>query len=174
MANNNRFLAGKRREPVDGRRETCSQVQLGKSKRKIQILQHELRRGFIRREIEQQFRGFRIAGNRNAIVGRKVFQQRVGSADVILPQEVDRGAGFDEKENLRRFLDRGEAGERLLDPVIEYTEVLAAQPFNEVAAAIGDNHSDIDAVNADANCLIRLLLIFLSFGERTHAEHGRE
>ena len=93
---------------------------------------------------------------------------------MILPQEVDRGAGLDEEKNLCRFLDGGKTTDWLLDPVVEYTEVLAAQPFNEVAAAIGDNHSDIDAVNADANCLIRLLLIFLSFGERTHAEHGRE
>jgi len=41
-----------------------------------------------------------------------------------------------------------------------------------VAAVIGDNHSNIDAVNFHSNCLIRLLLIFLSFRERTYAEYG--
>jgi hypothetical protein len=69
------------------------------------------------------------------------------------------------------LLDGGKACERLLVPVIEYSEVLATQAFDEMTAVIGDNHADIDAVNAHVNGLIRLLLIFLGFGERMRAEH---
>src|ERR1700731_507061 len=41
-----------------------------------------------------------------------------------------------------------------------------------MTARIGDDHSDIYAVNADVNCLAWLLRIFLGIGERTRAEHG--
>src|SRR6266852_239373 len=94
--------------------------------------------------------------------------------EVVLPQEKNGGAGLDEKENLRRFLDRGKAGERLLDPVVEHAEVFAMQAFDEVAARVGDDHSDVDAVNANLNRLLRLMRIFLSTRERAHADHGGE
>src|SRR5260370_16751170 len=86
---------------------------------------------------------------------------------------MDRGARFYEKQNLRRFLDRGKARDRLLDPIVVHTEIFAPQPFHEVAAVVGDDHSDVHSVNLDLNRLIRLLLIFLSLGEKTHAEHHR-
>src|SRR5260370_22508184 len=89
-------------------------------------------------------------------------------------EEIDGRARFDEKKDLRRLLDGGKAGERLLDPVIEYPEVFAAQTCEEVTAVIGDNHPNVHAVNADANRLLRLLRIFLGTGERTHAERGGE
>jgi len=73
-----------------------------------------------------------------------------------------------------RWWRSGEAGEWLLDPVIKHTEVFATQAFHEMAARIGDDHSDVDAVNADLNRLLRLLRIFLGLGERTHAEHRGE
>jgi hypothetical protein len=93
---------------------------------------------------------------------------------VVIPKEMNGWTGFDEKQDLRRLLDRGEAGEWLLDPVIEYSEVFTAQAFDEVTAVIGDDYSDINAVNADVNRLLRLLLIFLGLGEKTHTEHGGE
>src|SRR5260370_39569047 len=89
-------------------------------------------------------------------------------------EKIDGWTGFNEQKNLRRFLDRGEAGEWLLDPVIEYPEVFATQPFHEMAARIGDNHSDIDAVNDNVNGLLRLFRIFLGIGERTHGKRGGE
>jgi hypothetical protein len=81
-------------------------------------------------------------------------------------------ARLDEKENLRRLFNRGEAGEWLFDPIIEYTEVFATQAFDKVAARIGHDHSDVDAIDADVNRLLRLLRTFLGLRERAHAEHG--
>src|SRR6267378_8506703 len=46
------------------------------------------------------------------------------------------------------------------------------QAFDEVTAVIGNDHSDIDAVNVDANRLMRLLRVFLGFNKRTHMQHG--
>jgi len=85
-------------------------------------------------------------------------------------QKIDGRAGFDQKKNLRRLLDRGEAGEWLFDLVIECMEVFAAQALHEMTLRISDNHSDVDAVNADVNRFLRLLRIFLGIGERTRPE----
>ena len=73
---------------------------------------------------------------------------------------------------LRRLLDGGEAGEWLLDPIIEDTEIFATKAFDEMTAMIGDNHSHVDAVNADSNGW--LLRVFLSLNKGTHARHGRQ
>src|ERR1700694_1503235 len=91
---------------------------------------------------------------------------------MVLPQKKTGGAGLDEKENLRWLLDGGKTGERLLDPVVEDPEIFATQAFDEVTARIGENHSDIYAVNADVNRLVRPLPIFLGIGEKTRVEHG--
>src|SRR6266852_4421548 len=94
--------------------------------------------------------------------------------EVVLPQEKNGGAGLDEKENLRRFLYRGKAGEWLLDPVIVHAEIFATQAFDEAPAVIGDDHPDVDAVNANLNRLLRLMRILLGTRERAHTEHGGE
>ena len=78
---------------------------------------------------------------------------------MVRPQEKNGWARLDEQENLRRLLDGGEAGEWLLDPIIEDTEIFATKAFDEVTAVIGDNHADVDAVNADSNgWLLRVFL----------------
>jgi hypothetical protein len=41
-----------------------------------------------------------------------------------------------------------------------------------MTARIRDNHSDVDAVNADVNRLLWLLRIFLGLDERAQAKHG--
>src|SRR6202521_5133640 len=43
-----------------------------------------------------------------------------------------------------------------------------------MTARIRDNHSDVDAVNADVNRLLWLLRIFLGLEERAQAEHDRK
>ena len=78
---------------------------------------------------------------------------------MVRPQEKNGWARLDEQQNLRRLLDGGEAGEWLLDPIIEDTEIFATKAFDELTAVIGDNHSDVDAVNADSNgWLLRVFL----------------
>ena len=94
--------------------------------------------------------------------------------EMIFPQEKHRGAGLDEKEYLRRLLDCCKPGEWLLSPVVEYVEVFAMQSFHEVAAVIGHDHSDVHAVHANVNRLLRLLWIFLRAGKRTPAKQGGE
>src|SRR5437879_8314354 len=91
---------------------------------------------------------------------------------MVRPQEKNGWARLDEQENLRRLLDGGEAGEWLLDPIIEDTEIFATKAFDEMTAMIGDNHSHVDAVNADSNGW--LLRVFLSLNKGTHARHGRQ
>src|SRR5437016_14075969 len=93
---------------------------------------------------------------------------------MVRPQEKNGWARLDEQQNLRRLLDGSEAGEWLLDPIIEDAEVFATQAFDKVTAAIGDNHPDIDAVNADSNRRLRRLPVFLGVGEKTRAEQGGE
>ena len=89
-------------------------------------------------------------------------------------QKINGGSRFDQEKNLRRFLNRGKIRERLLDPVVEHLKIFAPQALDEVAARIGHNHSDVDAVNAYANRLLRLFRIVLRLGESTYEEHGRE
>ncbi len=76
---------------------------------------------------------------------------------MVFPKKKNRGSRFDQQQNLRRFLDRREAGDRLLDSIIKNVKIFASQPFHEVPAMIGDDHSNADAVNAHANRLVLLL-----------------
>jgi hypothetical protein len=80
---------------------------------------------------------------------------------VILAEEEDRGARFDENEKLRGFFDGQEVGDGLLDVVVEDVEVFAAEAFDEVAGGVGDRDADVDAIDgySDGPCG------FLSLGD---------
>lgn len=66
-------------------------------------------------------------------------------------EKVDGGAGFDEKKDLGGFVNAEKIRNVLLDAIIEDVEVFAAEACDELAARVGDEDADVDAVNADAN-----------------------
>ena len=70
---------------------------------------------------------------------------------MVLPQKKNRGSRFDQQQNLRRLLHSSEASKRLLYPIIKNVKIFAAQPFHKVPPRIGDDHSNVHAVNAYTN-----------------------
>src|SRR2546430_8831873 len=129
---------------------------------------------FQSRKTQQPRRRLLVFHNRHAIILRKPVQQCDGRLEMAAFQKINGRASFDEKENLRRFLNRCKASQRLLDSIVEYAKVFAAQSFHIVAAVIGDDYSTVDAVNADVNRLLWLLRVFLRGGKRTRVQHGRK
>jgi hypothetical protein len=84
----------------------------------------------------------------------------MNGAKMAALEKVNRGTGFHQKQNLARLVDAEEIGDGLFDAVVENAEVLAMKTSDKAAVWIGDDHSYIDAVHADANVgriLIRLL-----------------
>jgi hypothetical protein len=65
--------------------------------------------------------------------------------------EIYGWTGFDEEQNLRGFLDLEKIGDGLLGAVVEEMEIFAVQSANELSARIGDDDSDVNAVDTDAN-----------------------
>jgi hypothetical protein len=66
-------------------------------------------------------------------------------------QEVDGWACFNEEQDLRGIIHRGEFGDALLGAVIENVEVGPMQTFDEFAAGIADNDADVDALDGEAD-----------------------
>ncbi len=148
---NDRLLPLHTLQPLQNFRNTRRQIQRAESQIETQLPECRSRRLFVRAEIQDRLRRFRVFHNRNSIARRQTLKQRVRGPHVPALQQINRGSRFDQQQNLRRLLNRGKASERLLDPVIKNVKIFATQAFHEVPARIGDNHSNADAINAHAN-----------------------
>ena len=71
-------------------------------------------------------------------------------------EKINGGAGFDQHEGLRRFLNGQKIGDGLLDAVIEDVKIFALQAFDKLSGGIANRNADVDAIDADADGL-RLL-----------------
>jgi len=66
-------------------------------------------------------------------------------------EKVDGWASFDKKEDLGGLVNAKEIGDGLLGAIVEQVEVFAAHAADELAARIGDDNADVDAIYTDAN-----------------------
>jgi hypothetical protein len=66
-------------------------------------------------------------------------------------EKIDGWTSFDKKKDLGGLVHAKEIGDGLLGAVVEQVEVFAAHAADELAARIGDDDADVDAIHADAN-----------------------
>lgn len=116
-----------------------------------QLVQGTRGDGFVWSEIKDRFDGFIVASDGNAVGVRETIEQRVDSLKMATLDKVHCGTSFDEKKDLRRFVYAEEIRDGLLDAVVENVEIFAAEAADELSAGAGDEDSNVDAVNADAN-----------------------
>lgn len=70
-------------------------------------------------------------------------------------EKVNRRPSFEQDKNLSGFVDAEKVRDRLLNTVVEYAEIIAAETSDKLSASIGDQDPDVDPVNTDANVVVR-------------------
>jgi len=147
----NGFLSGKGREPVERGGYAGGEVEVGEANVEIEILKGIARGSLAGRETENELGSVGVRGDGHAISGRDAVEERVGSAKVALAEEIDAGTGFDEEQKLRGLFDGEKVGDGLLDLVVEDMEVFAAEAGDEMTGGVGDGDADVDAIDGDAD-----------------------
>ena len=66
-------------------------------------------------------------------------------------EKINGGAGFNQHESLRRFVNGQKTGDGLLDAVIKNMKIFALQAFRELSRRIGNEDADVYAIDADAD-----------------------
>ena len=138
-------------QPIENGREAARQIEVAEADEVADVGQRGLGGALVGAEIEHGLRRGVVLDDGDAIAGGQPLQERMRSAHVAGFQEVNRRARFDQHQHLGRLIDWREIGDRLLDAIVEDVEVLAVQSADELAARIGDDHADVDAIDADAN-----------------------
>src|SRR5580692_539545 len=88
-------------------------------------------------------------------------------------KKIDGWAGFDQDENLSGLIDAEKIRNRLFDAVVEKAKVFVVQATDELPARIGNDHADIDSVDANTNVGRGLDGGLLRERARHEQEHGR-
>src|SRR5262249_44010096 len=89
----------------------------------------------------------------DAVSGGKAVEQCMRGLHVAGLKEIDGGSGFYEQEDLRGLLDGSKIRKRLFGSVIENVKVFTAKPADKFSVCIGDDYTDVDAIDADTNRL---------------------
>jgi len=78
----------------------------------------------------------------------------LGDEEVRVLEKIDGGTGLEKKENLGRRINGSEVGDRLNLVIIEDLEIGGLETFDEIAFGIGDDDTDIHAIDIDADGVI--------------------
>jgi len=161
---NDGLFSRERREPIYRSGEAGGEIEVTEAKREIHASQDKPCLGFVRREIEEEFRGFRIGRDGDAIGRRDAGKKSVRGTYVVLAEKEDGGTGFHQEHELSRFFDGQEVGDGLLDTVVEDVEIFAAEAGDEMTGRVGDGGADVYAIDGDADG--RSGFLRLSTGQR--------
>ena len=104
-------------------------------------------------ESGKELRRFGVTRDGHTIVSRQTIEQRVDGVAMAGFEKVDGWTGFHEEENLGRLVDGGEIRDGLFDAVVKNVKIASVQTLDKLAARIGDNDADIDAIDADVDGL---------------------
>jgi hypothetical protein len=107
--------------------------------------------GLVRCEIEDRLGSFIVASDGNAVAGGEAREKGAHGLKVAALEEVDSRASLDEEKNLGGLVDAEEIRDGLFDTIIEYMEFLAAKASDKPPSRVRDEHSNVDAIDANAN-----------------------
>jgi len=68
-------------------------------------------------------------------------------------EKIDSRASLDQQQKLGRLFDGGKIGQRLFDAIIENVKIPAMQTAYKASLRVGDNYTDVHAVDANADGL---------------------
>src|SRR5208282_4684476 len=102
------------------------------------------------------FRGIVVTSDGDEVAGCEAFEEGLDRLKMAALEEIYGWAGFNEEQDLGALVDTEKIRDGLLDAVIENVEVFAAETTDKLPARVGDDDSNVDTVDADADVGRRL------------------
>jgi hypothetical protein len=143
-------------EPIENGDKAGGEIQLTESEIEAQLVQSGGGVEFVWREIQNKLGSIVVAGDGDAVTGREAIEERMNRLKMATLDEIHSWTGFDEEQDLSWLVDVKEIRDGLFDAVIEKMKVFTVEAADELPARVGDDDSDVDAVNIDADVGSRL------------------